>query len=150
MTSEIINPQYFDKDGKLSLPPNMPPTEWAEVHRTLMEAKRLSKAWVRDSRTYGEKSYGVELVAKVEVQYELALGLEPDDDKPNVNPPGKASVFVSIEGINQQFTMWQRKMVDEIPQWDRHKLERAKSLLEPLAQQYSEIKRLIEENTPHA
>lgn len=148
MTSDIINPQYFDKEGKLALPDGMPASDWAEIHRTLMDCKRAAKQWVKDSRTYAEKRYGLELVAEVEVQYELNLGIEPPkEEQPKLNPPGKASVFVSIEGIAQQFQMWERKMDDEIQTWDRPKLSRALDYLAPIERKAQLIRELMEQKT---
>jgi len=143
----IINSSMF-KDGELCLPDQMTADDWKVVHSDLTRAKHLCKKWHKTSRQYGEKHFGTEFTAEWEAQLEFSLGLPSDDTKETtLNPKDKSRVFVSIEGINQQFSMWQRKMEEEIPNWDNDKCKRALGLLEPIEQQAAKLRAMIHKAT---
>jgi hypothetical protein len=141
--TEIINPSLF-KNGELCLPESLEPEEWKQVHAQLTQAKHKVKKWHKASREYGQENYGIEFAAEWEAQLEFNMGLpSPTTDKPNLNPEDKSRVFVSIEGINQQFLMWERKMGDEIKTWDKPKLKRALEYLSPIEKQAQQIRELL-------
>lgn len=131
--NQIINKTLFNPDGSLSIPDGTGKDEWKKIHADLMVCKQAAKKWLKQSREYGEKEFGLGFVVEWEVQMEFNLGLPSDAPKEEtLNPSDKSRVFISIEGINQQFGMWERKMCDEIKTWDGDKCKRALEFLEPM------------------
>tara|TARA_R100001198_G_C5156657_1_gene163595 strand:- start:47 stop:508 length:462 start_codon:yes stop_codon:yes gene_type:complete len=129
----LINPRYINEKGQLSIPENTSREEWAQIHSQLTAIKHLAKKWHKESRHFGLAKFGDEFVAVIEAQQEFDLGLPNDAPKQEtLNPSDKSRVFVSIEGINQQYVMWERKMGDEIQTWDGDKCKRALEFLEPM------------------
>ena len=119
--NEIINSKLFTLEG-LSIPDGTTQEEWQEIHRNVLICKKLAGRYLKQSRDWGTKQYGEDYVAKTEVQMEMELGftkIESGDDKPDLNPQDKSRVFVTIEGISQNFQMWQRKMKPEMETWDK-------------------------------
>jgi hypothetical protein len=45
--------------------------------------------------------------------------------------------------LSQSFILWQRKMSDEIPQWDKDRLNRALELLEPMEKEAKRVRELL-------
>ena len=143
---ELLDPSIFKPDGTIAIPPNATRDDWERIHTITIICKHAAKKWHKASADYGVEHYGVEFVAQVEVEVEaVQLGLPMEvDGKPALNPADKSRVFVSIEGVNQSFLMWQRKMADEIPNWDKAKLQRALDLLTPVEQQAQELRKRLE------
>ena len=52
--------------------------------------------------------------------------------------------FFTLGDINQSFTLWKRKMDGKILDFSPVEAQRAVELLEPMAKQYEELKRMIE------
>ena len=131
--SIILNPDFFNDKGELALPDGISPLQWKRIHQDLTKGKLYIKRWHKASRNYGEEHFGTEFAAEWEAQLEFNLGLPNDAPKQEtLNPSDKSRVFVSIEGINQQYVMWERKMGDEIQTWDGDKCKRALEFLEPM------------------
>ena len=140
-----INRNFFNEKGQLIIPDGTTREEWAKVHEDLTKMKSMSKAWHSDSRKYGRARYGDEFVVEIEAQTEFDLGIKEEKPKPaSLNPPGKGTVLVSIEGISQEFSMWRREMGPRISAWDKPELQRALDLLSPIGQQIEEIRNLLD------
>ena len=140
----IIESTTFAHDA-LNLPPSITEEAWADIHRTILLCRASSRLWLRQSRDYATKRWGVDFVAEAEMQMELALGLpEPKPEKPALNPEDKSRAIVTIEGICQSFSLWQRKMAPEIERWDRDRLIKALALVEPIEAQAKRIRELID------
>lgn len=121
--------------------------EWATIHRNILLARHASRKWVRQSREFAEARWGAEYVADVEVQAEFAFNLPAPQEKPKLNPDDKSKAIVTIEGISQSFSLWSRKMSDQIEKWDKVRLEKALELIEPMEKQAKRIRELLQ-NTP--
>lgn len=129
----------------LNIPPGITEDAWAEMHRTILLCRASSRLWLKQSRDYASARWGVDYVADAEMQMELALGLpEPKPEKPALNPEDKSRAIVTIEGICQSFALWQRKMAPEIERWDRERLTKALSLVEPIEAQAKRIRELLD------
>lgn len=115
----------------INIPEGITQEDWAQIHKTILTCKHAAAKWLKQSRDYGTAQWGVEFVADTEVQLELGLGIE-FKDTPNVNARDKSPRIVNIEGVAQSFSLWDRKMADEIPTWDKDQLTRAIDLLEPI------------------
>ena len=118
----------------ITIPPETTQDQWADIHRNLLLAKNSAAKWLTQSRKFAAERWGLDYVAETEVQLELGLGL-PQPEKP--------APLVTIEGINQSFILWQRKMSDEVEQWDRDRLKRALDLLEPMEKQAKRVRELL-------
>jgi hypothetical protein len=139
-----ITPTTFAPDA-LNIPPDITEDAWADMHRTILLCRASSRLWLRQSRDYASTRWGVDYVAEAEMQMELALGLpEPKPAKPALNPEDKSRAIVTIEGICQSFALWQRKMAPEIERWDRERLTKALSLVEPIEAQAKRIRELLD------
>jgi hypothetical protein len=128
------------KDKQLVIPDNATPEQWADIHGSIMLAKRMAGKWLKASREYGEKNFGLDFVAETEVQMEFTLGIEVNDKDESSNAKDKSKAIVTIEGITQSFKLWQRKIKDDIDNWDKERLGRALSLLEPIEAQAKAIR----------
>jgi len=128
------------KDKQLVIPDNATPEQWADIHGSIMLAKRMAGKWLKASREYGEKNFGLDFVAETEVQMEFTLGIEVNDKDESSNAKDKSKAIVTIEGITQSFKLWQRKIKDDIENWDKERLGRALSLLEPIEAQARAIR----------
>ena len=127
----------------LNIPADITEEAWAEMHRTILLCRASSRLWLRKSRDYASTRWGVDYVAKAEMQMELALGLpEPKPDSATLNPEDKSRV-ITIEGISQSFAFWHRKMAPEIERWDRERLTKALALIEPIEAQAKRIRELL-------
>jgi hypothetical protein len=133
-------PIHLTDDFKLSLPSDMPEQHWAEMHTYLVAVKRKAKALILESYEFGAAKYGQEVAGRVHEQAELALGLPKKATKADVNGEGKAKGFISVEGISQSFSIWQRSVSHLIPTWEPERLSRALELLEPIEQQAQAIR----------
>jgi hypothetical protein len=142
MNTEIMDPSVFSMDA-LNIPPHATQSEWEGIHRTIMLCRKASRTWLRQSRDYAAERWGADYVADVEIQMELALGLPQPDPKPALNPADKSSAIVTIEGISQSFSLWQRKMSAEIERWDKVRLAKALELIEPIEKQAARIRELL-------
>jgi hypothetical protein len=140
---EQINQYKMTLEG-LEIPDGMTQGEWCEMHRKILTMKRGSGKWLSRSRSWAAKKWGAEDVGQHEFQLELELGIKPKKPKPQLNPQDKSEAIVTIEGVVARFNQWKRKMADTIPDWDRDQAKKALDLLEPIARQYEEIKRMIE------
>jgi len=98
------------KDKQLVIPDNATPEQWADIHGSIMLAKRMAGKWLKASREYGEKHFGLDFVAETEVQMEFTLGIEVNDKDESSNAKDKSKAIVTIEGISQSFKLWQRKI----------------------------------------
>ena len=128
----------------LNIPADITEDAWAEMHRTILLCRASSRLWLRQSRDYASTRWGVDYVAKAEMQMELDLGLpEPKPDSPTLNPEDKSRV-ITIEGISQSFAFWYRKMAPEIEQWDRERLTKALALIEPIEAQAKRMRELLD------
>jgi hypothetical protein len=127
------------KDKQLVIPDDTTAEQWADIHGSIMLAKRMAGKWIKASREYGEKHFGLDFVAETEVQMEFTLGIEVND-KESSNAKDKSKAIVTIEGITQSFKLWQRKIKDDIDNWDKERLGRALILLEPIEAQAKAIR----------
>jgi len=109
-----------------------------------MLAKRMAGKWIKASREYGEKHFGLDFVAETEVQMEFTLGIETKEKDQGSNAPDKSKAIVTIEGITQSFKLWQRKIADDFDRWDKDRLTRALTMLEPMERQAAEIRRKLQ------
>ena len=128
---------------ELVIPSDSTKEQWAEIHGSIMLAKRMAGKWLKVSRNFGEKHYGLEFVAETEVQMEFLLGDESVDKIQSNNAEDKSKGIVTIEGITQSFKLWQRKIIDDIDNWDEDRLVRALKLIEPMEIQADDIRRRI-------
>jgi len=131
------------KDRQLVIPDDTTAEQWADIHGSIMLAKRMAGKWLKASREYGEKNFGLDFVAETEVQMEFTLGIEVNDKDESSNAKDKSKAIVTIEGITQSFKLWQRKIKDDIDNWDKERLTRALSLLEPIEAQARAIRERI-------
>ena len=128
----------------LNIPADITEDAWAGMHRTILLCRASSRLWLRRSRDYAIARWGVDYVANAEMQMELNLGLpQPKPEKVALNPEDKSRAIVTIEGICQSFTLWQRKMAPEIERWDRERLTKALALVEPIEAQAKRIRELL-------
>ena len=125
---------------ELVIPADATKEQWAEIHGSIMLAKRMAGKWLKASRDFGEKHYGLEYVAETEVQMEFVLGIESEDKDQSNNAQDKSKAIVTIEGITQSFKLWQRKISEDIDNWDEDRLVRALKLLEPMELQAEQIR----------
>jgi len=126
---------------ELVIPDDTTAEQWADIHGSIMLAKRMAGKWIKASREYGERHFGLDFVAETEVQMEFQLGIETKDKDQGSNAQDKSKAIVTIEGITQSFKLWQRKIADDIDNWDKDRLVRALTLLEPIEVQAAEIRR---------
>jgi hypothetical protein len=127
----------------LNLPDTLTPAEWTNIHKDILVCKRAASKWLSQSRDYSTARWGMEFTADTEAQLELDLGLTLADEKPTLNPDDKTKAIVTIEGLSQKFTVWERKMSDDIGKWDRDRLERALELLTPMEATAARIRQLL-------
>jgi hypothetical protein len=119
----------------LNLPETLTPAEWTNIHKDILVCKRAASKWLSQSRDYSTARWGMEFCADTEAQLELDLGLTLADDK--------TKAIVTIEGLSQKFTVWERKMSDDIGKWDKARLERALELLTPMETTAARIRQLL-------
>lgn len=131
---------------ELTLPENLTKEEWTDGHSQLLIVKKSADKWLNQSRDYSKKRWGLEFTADTEDQLELELGLALPEPKPALNPADKTKAIVTIEGLSQSFILWQRKMNDEIQQWDNDRLNRALELLEPMEKEAQRLRGLLARN----
>lgn len=127
----------------LILPPTMTQEEWLTAHRHILTCRKAAGKWLRISRDYATGKWGLQWTAEAEAQMELNLGIAADDAKPTLNAKDKSTVFVTIEGISQKFSMWNRKVEKDIPSWDKGRLSRALELLAPIERKAAELRQLL-------
>jgi hypothetical protein len=127
----------------LNLPETLTPAEWTNIHKDILVCKRAASKWLSQSRDYSTARWGMEFCADTEAQLELDLGLTLADEKPTLNPDDKTKAIVTIEGLSQKFTVWERKMSDDIGKWDKARLERALELLTPMETTAARIRGLL-------
>ena len=139
---KLIDQAMFTLNA-LNLPDTLTPAEWTNIHRDILVCKRAASKWLSQSRDYSTARWGMEFCADTEAQLELDLGLTLADEKPTLNPDDKTKAIVTIEGLSQKFTVWERKMSDDIGKWDRDRLERALELLSPMEQTAARIRGLL-------
>jgi hypothetical protein len=139
---QIIDTTMFTLHA-LNLPETLTPAEWTNIHKDILVCKRAASKWLSQSRDYSTARWGMEFCADTEAQLELDLGLTLADEKPTLNPDDKTKAIVTIEGLSQKFTVWERKMSDDIGKWDRDRLERALELLTPMEATAARIRQLL-------
>lgn len=140
---QLIDQAMFTLAG-LNLPDNLTTAEWADIHRDILTCKQAASKWLQQSRDYSNGRWGMEFTADTEAQLELDLGLSLPEAKPTLNPADKTKAIVTIEGINQKFLLWQRKMDEELTTWDSDRLNAALALLEPMEREAQRIRELLE------
>ena len=139
---QIIDTTMFTLHA-LNLPETLTPAEWTNIHKDILVCKRAASKWLSQSRDYSTTRWGMEFTADTEAQLELDLGLTLADEKPTLNPDDKTKAIVTIEGLSQKFTVWERKMSDDIGKWDKARLERALELLTPMETTAARIRQLL-------
>jgi hypothetical protein len=139
---QIIDTTMFTLHA-LNLPETLTPAEWTDIHKDILVCKRAASKWLSQSRDYSTARWGMEFTADTEAQLELDLGLTLADEKPTLNPDDKTKAIVTIEGLSQKFTVWERKMSDDIGKWDKARLERALELLTPMETTAARIRGLL-------
>jgi hypothetical protein len=139
---QLIDTQTFTPQT-VNIPDNCTMAEWMDLHRAILTCKRAAGKWLSQSRAYAVGKWGNEWTADAEAQLELDLGFAITEDKPALNPADKTKAIVTIEGLSQKFEMWERKMHDEIDQWDKPRLERALELLTPMEATAARIRQLL-------
>jgi hypothetical protein len=139
---QLIDQAMFTLAG-MNLPENLTTDEWTAIHRDILVCKKAATKWLTQSRDYSTARWGVEFTADTETQLELDLGLSLPEPKPALNPADKTKAIVTIEGLSQSFILWQRKMSDEISQWDKDRLNRALELLEPMEREAKRVRELL-------
>jgi hypothetical protein len=139
---QIIDTTMFTLHA-LNLPDTLTPAEWTNIHKDILVCKRAASKWLSQSRDYSTARWGMEFCADTEAQLELDLGLTLADEKPTLNPDDKTKAIVTIEGLSQKFTVWERKMSDDIGKWDKARLERALELLTPMETTAARIRQLL-------
>jgi len=127
----------------LNLPETLTPAEWTNIHKDILVCKRAASKWLSQSRDYSTARWGMEFTADTEAQLELDLGLTLTEEKPTLNPDDKTKAIVTIEGLSQKFSVWERKMHDDITKWDRDRLTRALELLTPMEATAARIRQLL-------
>jgi hypothetical protein len=139
---QIIDTTMFTLHA-LNLPETLTPAEWTDIHKDILVCKRAASKWLSQSRDYSTARWGMEFTADTEAQLELDLGLTLTDEKPTLNPDDKSKAIVTIEGLSQKFTVWERKMSDDIGKWDKARLTRALELLTPMETTAARIRQLL-------
>ena len=139
---QIIDTTMFTLNA-LNLPETLTPAEWTNIHKDILVCKRAASKWLTQSRDYSTARWGMEFTADTEAQLELDLGLTLTEEKPTLNPDDKTKAIVTIEGLSQKFTVWERKMSDDIGKWDRDRLTRALELLTPMETTAARIRQLL-------
>jgi hypothetical protein len=139
---QIIDTTMFTLHA-LNLPETLTPAEWTNIHKDILVCKRAASKWLTQSRDYSTARWGMEFTADTEAQLELDLGLTLSEEKPTLNPDDKTKAIVTIEGLSQKFTVWERKMSDDIGKWDRDRLTRALELLTPMEATAARIRQLL-------
>lgn len=139
---QIIDQTMFTLHA-LNLPETLTPAEWTDIHKDILVCKRAASKWLSQSRDYSNSRWGMEFTADTEAQLELDLGLTLAEAKPTLNPDDKSKAIVTIEGLSQKFTVWERKMSDDIGKWDKARLERALELLTPMETTAARIRGLL-------
>ena len=141
----IIDPSIYSAD-KVTIPDDSTQEQWASIHANIMLCRKASRSWLKQSREWAESKWGADYVADAETQMELALGLPTPDPtpKPDLNPGDKSKAIVTIEGVSQQFNLWLRKMDSQIDSWDRPRIEKALSLIEPIEAQAKRLRGMLD------
>jgi hypothetical protein len=117
--------------------------EWKDIHRRILICKKMAAKWRTESLDYATSRWGEEYAHDTEVQLELNLGIPLPPEKPTLNPTDKTTAIVTIEGLSQKFTLWERKMHDDITKWDKDRLTRALELLTPMEATAARIRQLL-------
>lgn len=139
---QLLQPNTTD-DNDLNIRSELTKAEWTDLHRDIIRCKHKAQHWLKQSREYAVTRWGLEFAADTEAQLELDLGLALEAPKPELNPNDKTRAILTIEGISQKFILWQRKMREDIEQWDKDRLSRALELLEPMEQQAKRVRELL-------
>jgi hypothetical protein len=139
---QLIDQAMFTLNA-LNLPETLTPAEWTNIHKDILVCKRAASKWLTQSRDYSTARWGMEFTADTEAQLELDLGLTLTEEKPTLNPDDKTKAIVTIEGLSQKFTVWERKMSEDIGKWDRDRLTRALELLTPMEATAARIRQLL-------
>lgn len=142
---QLIDQAMFTLAG-LNLPDNLTPAEWTDVHKDILTCKRAAAKWLQQSRDYSNGRWGMAFTADTEAQLEFDLGIALPDAKPALNPADKTKAIVTIEGLNQKFILWQRKVDEEITNWDETRLKAALNLLEPMEREAARLRGLLTKN----
>jgi hypothetical protein len=138
----LIDQSTFTLNG-VKINPDATREDWMAIHRDILLCKNAASKWLTQSRDYATKRWGEEFMADTELQLELSLGLSLPAEKPTLNPADKTTAIVTIEGLSQKFTLWERKMHDDISKWDRDRLTRALELLTPMEATAARIRQLL-------
>jgi len=139
---QLIDQTMFTLSG-LNLRDNLSPAEWTIIHKEILICKKAASKWIQQSREYSTKRWGQDFTIDTEIQLEMDLGLALPEAKPALNPADKTRAILTIEGLSMKFEMWQRKMDQEITEWDADRLHRALELLTPFEQEAARIRSLL-------
>jgi len=140
--SEVVT---LGKDGSLTYRDGISSGEWFDVHRKLVHAKRYAAAWLKKSREYAIRMWGIDFVAKAEEQMEFDLEIEYNEKPPSINGPDKSGAYINIHGIATGLDIWFRKVEDEIGEWDDTQKSTLKELLEPMERKLKRVRELMGE-----
>jgi hypothetical protein len=140
MTNELTPAGYFRPDG-LVLPEVLSVQEVFEIGYRIKVAKKCSSIWLRQWREYVANNHGEDFLEDTENQIDkqltLELGISVEEERPKLNDGlGKGTAIVTIEGLNQGFSIWRRKMDQSIPKWNSDDRKKACELLRPMVEFY--------------
>lgn len=149
MSNSIISPLadcriQLDDKGELIIPEDLTRTEFYEAYRRSRRFKSWVKAWTRRLEKFGIETYGLEEMRGMYEQLGMELG--DDQTKPegiSVNASDKSSAIITIEGVAQQFGIWERRMRREIPNWTVESITKAIQILEPIDAKLRELRQML-------
>jgi hypothetical protein len=133
------------KNDEISISESCTVDEWMEAGRKIAISSTKVKGSHKNWITIGVKKWKRPFVRDSWDQIELDLGLKtPEEPQESLNPGGKATGFLSIEGVMGGFGIWFRKMEEEIQQWDENRLVRLRRLITPVVALAVQLDALIE------
>ena len=139
---QLTDPNTFTLAG-VTIPESSTKAEWMDIHKSILLCKRASSRWLKQSRDFGTRQWGVEFVADSEVQIEMDLGLALPEEQPTINAKDKSTAFVTMEGISMRFELWHRKVCGDIKYWDQAQIRKALLLMEPIEKKAAELRLML-------
>ena len=129
---------------KSSLTEDCTVSQWMEEGRTIAQQGNTVRGRHKNWISIGVKKWRRPFVRDSWEQLEIELGYKTlNEENPRLNPGGKATGFLSIEGLMGGFGIWKRKMSSEMPSWDLERLERLRKLIYPVVALAHELDALI-------